>query len=506
MNRTTRIGLLLCTVSVIATGCQTGNDDMRLVLSGNQAPGTLLSDTVYEQGKRYLNQGRLGLAANYFQKALRRDQSSVPVLNALAATYDRLRRYDLAELYYQRALKQDPNSPQTLNNLGYSYLLQGKAELAAAYLGRAGELSRGDKVIETNQRIASAALDKVSEPTQVAVAEPPAVVAPKAVKTVDTPKAVTAVATAKVVDAVAGELSRGDKVIETNRRIASAALDKAPEPTEVAVAEPPAVVAPKVVTAVAMPKVVNAVAGEAEMVAILEPKAINAFVVWPTPARWIERVSFTIQKLVAAPDPEMLREVRAARVEPRLAAYNPRPAPSRSAVLRLALEPRPAVDAAPVAAVRLSIRPAVRTSAVARIRLDPEPAAKSGPVTRIKLERPAPTQFEWRRSGAPSLEVSNGTGRRRMAARLRRFLGARDITAQRLTNADHYSHMTTTIYYRAGWRDSAQYLANLLPADARLWPVEEQRSEVRIELGADMSDFDRDLLFNYGRLDDDPTI
>ena len=50
----------------------------------------------------------------------------------------------------------------------------------------------------------------------------------------------------------------------------------------------------------------------------------------------------------------------------------------------------------------------------------------------------------------PLVEVANGTGRRYMAARVRGHLEAEGITVKRLTNADHYRHQETTIFYRRG--------------------------------------------------------
>ncbi|MFQ6017198.1 MAG: LytR C-terminal domain-containing protein [Kiloniellaceae bacterium] len=96
---------------------------------------------------------------------------------------------------------------------------------------------------------------------------------------------------------------------------------------------------------------------------------------------------------------------------------------------------------------------------------------------------------------APLIEVSNGTGRLRMAARLRNYLEGKGITAGRLTNADHYSHMETTIYYREVWRQYAVDLANALPAEVDLESTDDQAADIRIELGGDLLDFDAELFY-----------
>jgi hypothetical protein len=95
----------------------------------------------------------------------------------------------------------------------------------------------------------------------------------------------------------------------------------------------------------------------------------------------------------------------------------------------------------------------------------------------------------------PLVEVANGTGRLNMAARLRDHLGAAGITVKRLTNADHYRHQETTIFYRRGWRSYAEKLARMLPVAIELDDRDGQKSDVRIELGGDLLEFDRGLYY-----------
>ena len=67
-----------------------------------------------------------------------------------------------------------------------------------------------------------------------------------------------------------------------------------------------------------------------------------------------------------------------------------------------------------------------------------------------------------------SLEVSNGTGRRRMAARFRDYLAHHGASVLSLTNADHYRHMTTTLYYRADYVIQATDLSASVSVDFTL--------------------------------------
>ncbi len=102
----------------------------------------------------------------------------------------------------------------------------------------------------------------------------------------------------------------------------------------------------------------------------------------------------------------------------------------------------------------------------------------------------------------PLVEVSNGTGRLNMAARIRDYLGAKGIVVKRLTNAEDFRHRETVIYYRAGWRAYAEKLARMLPAVIDLDGHPGQESDIRLELGGDLLDFDRGLYYAVKRTND----
>ena len=95
----------------------------------------------------------------------------------------------------------------------------------------------------------------------------------------------------------------------------------------------------------------------------------------------------------------------------------------------------------------------------------------------------------------PLVEVANGTGRLEMAARIRDHLEAEGVVAKRLTNAAHYRHQKTIIFYRSGWRSYAEKLARMLPAVIELEGRDEQESDILLELGGDLLEFDRGLYY-----------
>lgn len=98
-----------------------------------QAPGDVKyypSDEPLRLGQEYFNRGIYGNAERYFQRAVEKAPKDASAWIGLAASYDRLARFDLADRAYRQAIALAGPTTQILNNQGYSYMLRGK--LAAA--------------------------------------------------------------------------------------------------------------------------------------------------------------------------------------------------------------------------------------------------------------------------------------------------------------------------------------------------------------------------------------
>jgi tetratricopeptide (TPR) repeat protein len=91
------------------------------------------------------------------------------------------------------------------------------------------------------------------------------------------------------------------------------------------------------------------------------------------------------------------------------------------------------------------------------------------------------------------VEVSNGAGRRYLAADLGRYLASKDMDVARITNDASFANQKTVIYYRDGYLPHARDVARLLPLPVELESVEEQYGDIRIRLGHDILEFDRDF-------------
>jgi hypothetical protein len=106
---------------------------------------------------------------------------------------------------------------------------------------------------------------------------------------------------------------------------------------------------------------------------------------------------------------------------------------------------------------------------------------------------------------SPVIEVSNGTGRPQMALRVGQFLDSEGLSAKHLTNAEHFSHQETVIFYRGEWLQKARELAVHLPVEVRLEAAPNQTSDIRIRLGGDLLNFDQGLFYASRESSIEPT-
>jgi Flp pilus assembly protein TadD len=92
-------------------------------------------------GKRHFAETNYGLAEKHFRRAV--EKSAGPTGRdaeawiGLAASYDRLRRFDLADRAYGQVLQAIGPTPEVLNNQGYSFMLRRDYRRARAVLVRA---------------------------------------------------------------------------------------------------------------------------------------------------------------------------------------------------------------------------------------------------------------------------------------------------------------------------------------------------------------------------------
>ncbi|MEM9471314.1 MAG: tetratricopeptide repeat protein [Pseudomonadota bacterium] len=108
------------------------------------------SDNLLLTAKGEFREGRFGLAEKSYRKAVEVSPRDVEAWIGLAASYDRLRRFDLADRAYAQAIKLVGHNTMMLNNLGYSQLLRGDLKKARQHFLAAYEREPDNPIIRNN--------------------------------------------------------------------------------------------------------------------------------------------------------------------------------------------------------------------------------------------------------------------------------------------------------------------------------------------------------------------
>ena len=108
------------------------------------------SDEPVKLGIQRFYEGNFGLAQQYFQDAVEKTPKDVTAWVGLAASYDRLGRFDLADRSYAAAVKLVGHTPSLLNNEGYSYMLRGDLGKARAKFDEALRLDPNNATATNN--------------------------------------------------------------------------------------------------------------------------------------------------------------------------------------------------------------------------------------------------------------------------------------------------------------------------------------------------------------------
>jgi Flp pilus assembly protein TadD len=170
----TRIGVLVVGCLVWLTACETNSTNtggfpnpFRLTPEG-ETTGSITSAFPTEDqakpsklmpsdpnddlslGKENFREGNYGLAERYFRKAVEAGPKDAEAWLGLAASNDRLRRFDLADRAYDELIKIAGGTPEILNNQGYSYMLRGNFTRAREILTTARAKDPGNPYIQNN--------------------------------------------------------------------------------------------------------------------------------------------------------------------------------------------------------------------------------------------------------------------------------------------------------------------------------------------------------------------
>ncbi len=116
---------------------------------GEALTGNNPSDDI-KLGKKHYREQNFGLAERHFRRAVEASPQNLEAWMGLAASYDKLRRFDLADRAYNQAFAIRGATPELLNNHGYSYILRGDYKNARIKLAEAKAKDPNNRYIQNN--------------------------------------------------------------------------------------------------------------------------------------------------------------------------------------------------------------------------------------------------------------------------------------------------------------------------------------------------------------------
>jgi len=110
------------------------------------------------KARNYFSTNNFGYSAAFYKKAAELAPQNPQAYIGLAASYDRLGRFDLSDRVYASLHRITGESAQYYNNVGYSYMLRGNLKAALTNFRKAAALDPKNVVVANNlQLLANAA-------------------------------------------------------------------------------------------------------------------------------------------------------------------------------------------------------------------------------------------------------------------------------------------------------------------------------------------------------------
>ena len=177
MTRTIHIAIAICLMGTALAGCQSNTLDDGVVRTnepvspeftafGDAFQGLktvadveyFASDQAMAEAKNQFRQENYGNAGALFYKVVKLAPNDGVAWLGLAASCDRIRRFDLSDMAYGQALKHLGATIEYYNNVGYSYLLRGNLQEARNNFLKAYELAPNDPTVANNLKLLSSSV------------------------------------------------------------------------------------------------------------------------------------------------------------------------------------------------------------------------------------------------------------------------------------------------------------------------------------------------------------
>jgi Flp pilus assembly protein TadD len=142
----------LCLLSAGCASFTDGDADAELAggISDTSSFGSAPEAAWLEKAKQNYRDGNYGLAERYYRQSIEERHSNVEAWLGLAASYDRLKRFDNADKAYEAVVKLVGYTPTVLNNLAYHQMLKGDLAGARRSLEAASKADPGNPYIKNN--------------------------------------------------------------------------------------------------------------------------------------------------------------------------------------------------------------------------------------------------------------------------------------------------------------------------------------------------------------------
>jgi Flp pilus assembly protein TadD len=147
------------TVALLLSGCSTLQGAFGDRPSGLADVANIeyyASDQALAEAKNHFRQGNYGHSATLYKRAAELEPKDAEAFLGLAASYDRLRRFDLADRAYRRLFDLTGGTLQYYNNVGYSNLLRGNLVAARKNFLKAYEIDPKNIIVANNLELLGA--------------------------------------------------------------------------------------------------------------------------------------------------------------------------------------------------------------------------------------------------------------------------------------------------------------------------------------------------------------
>ncbi len=163
--------LVLSMIALPLMGCSSTGIDAFGAFGGGPLQVADLPDVAGYDAARALTEARahfrvgdFGYSAALYKRYVALTPNDPEGYVGLAASYDRLRRFDLSDRVYASLFRLTGATAQYYNNLGYSYLLRGDTTTALANLRQANKLDPNNPIVANNLKMLANAAKRGGAP------------------------------------------------------------------------------------------------------------------------------------------------------------------------------------------------------------------------------------------------------------------------------------------------------------------------------------------------------